>query len=51
VFQYSIDVMSQEAIIVAMIGSTTSNRQADPTVVVNSVCHQGWSWLTATSCS
>lgn len=42
VFQYSIDVMNQQAIIVAMIGSSTSKRQADPTAVVNSVCHEGW---------
>ncbi|MBA2239983.1 MAG: hypothetical protein H0W09_01865 [Solirubrobacterales bacterium] len=42
VFQYSIDVMNQQAIIVAMIGSTTTNRAADPTAVLNSVCREGW---------
>jgi len=42
VFQFSIDVMNQKAIIVAMIGSTTSKREADPTSVLNSVCHEGW---------
>jgi hypothetical protein len=42
VFQYSIDVMSQQAIIVAMVGSTTSQRTADPTAILNSVCHEGW---------
>jgi hypothetical protein len=42
VFQYSIDVMNQRAIIVAMVGSTTSARTADPTAVLNSVCREGW---------
>jgi hypothetical protein len=42
VFQYSIDVMSQQAIIVAMVGSTTSAATADPTAVLNSVCREGW---------
>lgn len=42
VFQYSIDVMSQQAIIVAMVGSSTRASQVDPTAVINSVCHEGW---------
>jgi hypothetical protein len=42
VFQYAIDVMSQKAVIVAMIGSTTNKRTHDPTDVLNSVCHEGW---------
>jgi hypothetical protein len=42
VFQYSIDVMNQQAIIVAMIGSNTSQKTADPTAVLNSVCREGW---------
>jgi hypothetical protein len=42
VFQYSIDVMSQEAIIVTMVGSTTSKKTADPTAILNSVCQEGW---------
>jgi hypothetical protein len=25
-----------------MIGSTTSKKQADPTAIINSVCHEGW---------
>ena len=41
VFQYAIDVMNQDAIIVAMIGSTTRKRQADPTAVVNAVMSRG----------
>jgi hypothetical protein len=42
VFQYSIDVMSQQAIIVAMVGSTTSQTTSDPVAILNSVCHEGW---------
>jgi hypothetical protein len=42
VFQYAIDVVSQQAIIVAMVGSTTAQKTADPTVILNSVCREGW---------
>lgn len=42
VFQYAFDVMSQQAIIVAMVGSTTSKSTRDPSVILNSVCHEGW---------
>lgn len=42
VFQYSIDVMKQQAIIVAMVGSTTSKKTTDPVAILNSVCHEGW---------
>lgn len=42
VFQYSLDVLNQQAIIVAMIGSTTSTRAEDPTAVLNTVCNEGW---------
>jgi hypothetical protein len=42
VFQCSIDVMSQQAIIVAMVGSSTSQKTADPTAILNSVCREGW---------
>jgi hypothetical protein len=42
VFQYSIDVMSQKAVIVAMIGSTTTQRTSDPVAILNAVCHEGW---------
>lgn len=38
----SIDVMNQQAIIVAMVGGTTSAKHADPTAVLNSVCREGW---------
>src|SRR5689334_13293530 len=46
VFQYSIDVMSQQAVIVAMVGSTTTKKTADPTAVLNSVCNEGWELVT-----
>jgi hypothetical protein len=42
VFQYAIDVMSQQAIIVAMVGSRTSAKTTDPSVILNSVCAEGW---------
>jgi hypothetical protein len=42
VFQYSIDVMSQQAIIVAMVGSSTTQKTTDPVAVLNSVCTEGW---------
>jgi hypothetical protein len=42
VFQYSIDVMSQQAVIVNMVGSMTTNKSTDPTAILNSVCDEGW---------
>jgi hypothetical protein len=42
IFQCSFDVMNQQAIIVAMVGSATSQRTSDPTAILNSVCHEGW---------
>jgi hypothetical protein len=42
VFQYSANVMSQQAIIVAMVGSNVAQRTSDPTVILNSVCNEGW---------
>jgi hypothetical protein len=42
VFQYSIDVMNQKAVIVAMVGSATTNRASDPSDILNSVCREGW---------
>jgi hypothetical protein len=45
VFQYSIDVMKQQAIIVAMVGSTTSKKTTDPVAILNSVCNEGWELL------
>jgi hypothetical protein len=42
VFQYAIDVMSQQAIIVAMVGSASAQKTSDPVAILNSVCHEGW---------
>jgi hypothetical protein len=42
VFQYAIDVMSQQAIIVAMVGSKTTATTTDASEVLNSVCNEGW---------
>jgi len=42
VFQYSIDVMHQTAIVVAMVGSTTAQETSDPVEILNSVCREGW---------
>lgn len=42
VFQYSLNVMSQKAIIVAMVGSNVAQKTADPSVILNSVCAEGW---------
>jgi hypothetical protein len=47
VFQYSIDVMNQQAIVHSMAslaptGAKTKSRSSDPTGVLNSVCDEGW---------
>lgn len=42
IFQYSMDVMNQQAIIVAMVGSTTKQKTSDPVEVLNSVSREGW---------
>ena len=42
VFQYSTDVMNQQAIITHMVGSTTLQKTSDPIAILNSVCLEGW---------
>lgn len=42
VFQCAFNVMSQQAVIVAMVGSRTTKRTNDPTAILNSVCREGW---------
>jgi hypothetical protein len=42
VFQYAWNVMSQQAIIVPMVGSGTTKQTSDPSEILNSVCHEGW---------
>lgn len=46
-FQTSIDVMNQQAIIVAMIGSSTSQRTTDPSAILNAISREGWDLASA----
>lgn len=46
VFQCAFDVMKQEAIVVAMVGSTTSKKTSDPSEILNLVCAEGWNLIT-----
>ena len=46
VFQCNFNVMSQQAIIVAMVGSRTTKSTSDPTAILNSVCREGWELVT-----
>lgn len=46
VFQVSLSVMSQQAIIIAMIGSTTAKRSSDPSEILNAICAKGWELVT-----
>jgi len=45
VFQYSMDVMKQQAIVVAMVGANTKKETKDPVAILNSVCNEGWELL------
>jgi predicted phage gp36 major capsid-like protein len=45
IFQCAFNVMSQQAIIVAMVGSRTTKKTSDPTAILNSVCREGWELL------
>jgi hypothetical protein len=42
VLQLSLSVMSQQAVIVAMVGSSTTKKTTDPNEILNAVCAQGW---------
>jgi hypothetical protein len=42
VFQYSHNVMSQQAVIIALVGSSTTKSTTDPVDILNSVCREGW---------
>ena len=42
VFQYSHDLISQQAIIVKMSGSSTTKSTSDPSEILNAVAAQGW---------
>jgi len=43
VFQYSIDVHTNQAVVVPMVGAyATPKATTDPTDILNSVCNEGW---------
>ena len=42
VFQYEQAVTTQQAVIVAMVGSTVRRQTSDPSEILNAVCAQGW---------
>ena len=43
VFQYSLDVYKTQAVVVAMVGAYAKPASTtDPSVILNSVCHEGW---------
>ena len=39
------DVMKQQAIVVAMVGANTKKETKDPVAILNSVCNEGWELL------
>ena len=41
-FQYDHDVESQNAVIVSMVGSTTTRSSSDPSEILNAVAREGW---------
>jgi hypothetical protein len=42
IFQFSLDVMSQQPIIIAMVGSATTQKTRNPSEVLNAVQNEGW---------
>lgn len=46
VFQCSFDVLTQQAIVVSMVGASTKKQLSDPTDILNAVCSEGWELLT-----
>jgi hypothetical protein len=45
VFQTSLHLMDQDAVIVRMVGSMSPSTANDPTAQLNAVCNQGWELL------
>jgi hypothetical protein len=45
-FQYAHDVESQDAVIVSMVGSTTTRSSSDPSAILNGVACEGWELVT-----
>lgn len=46
VFQCSINVMKQDAVILFMDGGDTLQKTTDPVAVLNAVCREGWELIT-----
>lgn len=42
VFQYECPVRVQQAVILAMVGSTVRAQTSDPSMILNAVCAEGW---------
>ena len=42
VFQYAHNVMSQKAVVVKIVGARSPPSTADPSVILYSVCNEGW---------
>jgi hypothetical protein len=45
-FQYSHALESQDAVIVAMVGSGTTHKSSDPSEILNAVAREGWELVT-----
>lgn len=48
VLQYEHDLVEQRAVIVAMVGSATVKRAADPSEILSGICRQGWELVNGT---
>ena len=46
ILQSEFEVMSQEAVIVSMVGSTNTSTAKDPTVTLNAIAAEGWDLIT-----
>ena len=42
VFQYSIDVQRTQAVVTPTVGVRNTSSTTDPSVILNSVCNEGW---------
>ena len=42
VFQLAMDVVKQQAVVVSMVGTTTTKKTTDPDEILNAICRQGW---------
>jgi hypothetical protein len=46
ILQSDFEVMSQEAVIVSMVGSTNTSTAKDPTFTLNAIAAEGWDLIT-----